>query len=116
MKADKYKAIKQQLQAEQSKLTKQIEEHRVPLSVSTLPDNELQSGSSDESVHWSRPQSAFEFAARLLKLWPKQQADFLLYLSERLPHLPPHIREAIVTLVDAADASSSDSSNRGGAP
>ena len=28
MEADKYKAIKQQLQAEQSKLTKQIEEHR----------------------------------------------------------------------------------------
>ncbi len=49
--------------------------------------------------------------------WPPKRGTLRVpsLPSERWPNLPPHIREAVLALVDAADASSRDSSNRGGA-
>jgi hypothetical protein len=80
---------------------------RVPNSATALQRNDLENGPTDKSVMWSQSLTNEGDCQPLSRPDADGHSGTLLYIAECWPNLPPHIRESILTLVDASVTSQS---------
>lgn len=88
---------------------------RGPVSATALSRNDLQHDVCAQSVPQSASPPTCPLCHALARPDIAGHADSLLRVAVRWDRLPPHIRDAVVTLVAAADISFNDSTCRGGA-